>query len=241
MSRSALAFALPALLLVAPAAQAEPSRWVLPAEAAGPLSQLLGLADGFGDATLSARIGRDVVEVFAVRGDEELLRVTLRHPSAADEGATVVAGFALDRTPGPAPDDLVAALIVRMGEGEVAWREQVREPAPALRPGEPGPRGQVGSSQGAGAERRLRARPAELTVGQRVRAPMGWRLLERPEAPVRVAGEAPPEAQSPPPSDAPAAPTGLPTLVYILGAVVVVLLGVGFSLVAARRRERRMP
>lgn len=166
-------------------ASARAQGWVLPAEAAPAVAEALRLEDGLsgGSLTLDARIARDRVVVTARSEDDERLVVTLLHPSAGGDGAVGGAGVILERTPGPAPEALVAELIARLEASAVTvpWRQRgsaaargdadgpawaVRRALHAVRIGEP-----------EDARRRLDALPDSLGLGVRLDAALVWRLL----------------------------------------------------------------
>ena len=98
-------------------AKAERASWVITAAHEARLSEALEGAKPLAGLVLkSAAIDKAqvVLRYGGVERDEVLASLTLVHPSAASEDALRRAAFALEPRPGPAPEDLLKALAMRL-------------------------------------------------------------------------------------------------------------------------------
>ncbi|MEZ4265690.1 MAG: hypothetical protein R3F39_04875 [Myxococcota bacterium] len=191
-----------ALLLVGGAAWAAdeaPARWVLEPSAERAVRGALRVDEPLADGQrLSAAIALDRIAVTVGESEAPTLHVTLVRAEDAPADAPRAAGVALLREPGPAPDELVATVLARLGEapGPIAWAPPP-PPAPTPQAASPDAAATAHARDRAGAdaldaarhamrvgdtaeaERRLRALTVEGTGAERLDVALLWRQLGR--------------------------------------------------------------
>ena len=107
--------------------------YYLPKDAAKTVSGLIQLDKKLpGQVQLAASIQKDHVLVTAKnKAGKRVLGVTLRHSEQASKAAERIGSVALELKPGPTPDRLVKALVMRIkqGKGGLPWRKTRTAPA----------------------------------------------------------------------------------------------------------------